>query len=301
MADDIAPIADPDESAPPVGLYHAGVCLGGGARFLAVDALAPALEIKRRHELAGNASVLAAESLVAALLMSAHVKGDERLTLQVFGEEPEFSFICDVNGDGTVRGRFSPQRMLPQRDFKGSIAVMKSLFRKELYRSILDVRGETIEASLDRYLRTSQQVDARVAVLAERDKKGNLIFAGGLLVERLPHMDAEAFAEAVDAEGGWDLKALLLGLAGIPGGDARIAGDLEILGGLELRFACTCGPERVRAILRATGHDELQAILQEQGQASVNCHFCNSDYVVPGEELAAMLLDMAQQRPGGEA
>jgi molecular chaperone Hsp33 len=191
--------------------------------------------------------------------------------------------------------------MLPQRDFKGTIAVMKSLYRKELYRSILDVQGETIEASLDRYLRTSQQVDARVVVLAERDKKGNLVFAGGLLVERLPHLPPEDFAERVDAEGAWDLKALLLGLAGIPGGDARIAGDIEILGGLDLRFACTCGPERVRAILRATGHDEVQAILQEQGQASVNCHFCNSDYVVPGEELAAMLLDMAQQRPGGDA
>ncbi len=284
-----------------VGQYHVGLCLDGGARFIAVDAFGPALEIKSRHNLRGNASVLAAEGLVAALLMSAHVKGDERLSVQVIGEMPEFSFTCDVNGDGTVRGRFAPERTLPRRDFKGAITVMKSLFQRELYRTLLDVENETLEQALARYMLTSQQVDSRVAVLAERDKKGNLLSAGGVVIEKLPHLSSEEFAARVDAGGAWDLKLLLQGLAGEVGGDARIAGDIEIIGGRDIRFACTCSPARVRSILLGIGHEEVRSLLEEQGQASVNCHFCNTDYVVSGEDLAAILVELAQTRPAGEA
>jgi molecular chaperone Hsp33 len=57
----------------------------------------------------------------------------------------------------------------------------------------------------------------------------------------------------------------------------------------------------VRAILRAMGDEEIRAILEEQGQASVNCHFCNTDYVVPGPELEELLLELAQRRDAGEA
>ena len=281
--------------------YFVGMCCEGGARFVAVDAMEPALEMKRRHKLMGNASVLAAESLVMAALLSAHVKGDERLTLQVFAEDPQFNFSADVNGDGSVRGRFFPQRMVPGKSFRGTITVLKSLWQQELYRSLADVQDETIEQALSRYLRTSQQTDARVYVLAERDLKNNLVFAAGLLVERLPHMDAEDFAARMDVEGAVDLKALMMGLEGQIGGDARIGGDLEIMGAQTLHYACSCSAERVRGILRAMGHEEVRLLLEEQGKAEVNCHFCNTDYVVEKPELEQILAELAAERPAGEA
>lgn len=281
--------------------YFVGMCCDGGARFVAVDAMEPALEMKRRHSLMGNASVLAAEGLVMAALLSAHVKGDERLTLQVFSDEPHFSFSADVNGDGTVRGRFFPSRMMPGRTFRGTVTVLKSLWQQELYRSLADVQDETVEQALSRYLRTSQQTDARVWVLAERDRKNNLVFAAGLLVERLPHMDAEEFATRMDAEGAVDLKALIMGLEGEIGGDARIGGNLEILGAQDLRYACSCSAERVRGILRALGHEEVRLLIEEQGKAEVNCHFCNTDYVVERPELEQIRAELAAEGPTGEA
>ncbi|MEN9786264.1 MAG: hypothetical protein RLZZ299_1528 [Pseudomonadota bacterium] len=284
-----------------IGNYFVGLCCDGNARFVAVDALAPALEMKSRHGLAGNASVIAAEGMLTALLLSAHVKGDERLTLQIAGETPQFSLVVDVNGDGTTRGRFVPQRLVPGRAFSGTLMVLKSLWQTELYRSVADVKDETLEDALRRFLVTSQQVDSRVWVQAERDRAGNLVFAGGLLVEKLPHADADDFRARLEGDRAPDLKLLMKGLGGIIGGDASIGGSLEILGAQTIRYRCSCGPERVRAILRGLGHEELRTIIDEQGRAEVNCHFCNADYVVEREELEAIVVALAEERPAGEA
>ena len=44
------------------------------------------------------------------------------------------------------------------------------------------------------------------------------------------------------------------------------------------RFACTCARERVRAMLRALGPDEVRGIVVERGEVEVACEFCGQTY-----------------------
>ena len=57
-------------------------------RLLLVEARGPAEHTRRIHGLGPDAARIAAEMVVAAALSSAHIKGDEQLTLQIQGASP---------------------------------------------------------------------------------------------------------------------------------------------------------------------------------------------------------------------
>jgi molecular chaperone Hsp33 len=289
------------------GAFVVGLAFEGQARIMAVVADGPAEEVRTRHALAPAAALVAAEGLVASLLLSAHVKGEERLTVHAESAAPRFSFVADVNGNGTVRARFRPEELLAdtrarrmrgtddpvvlpgQRDmeartFTGMLSVLKSLGPKELYRGVAEVQAERFEGALERYLTASQQVDGRVRIEAALSDDGRVVFAAGLLVERLPHMPREAFDDLVGAALADDFRELMTAFA-----FGQLAGSpVEVLGSQSIVFQCTCSRERVLGMLRSLGSEELRSMLAEQGRADVTCHFCNTAYAVDRPELEAL-------------
>jgi molecular chaperone Hsp33 len=53
------------------------------------------------------------------------------------------------------------------------------------------------------------------------------------------------------------------------------------------RFACTCSRERMANALIALGEAELQSLLAEQPELTLNCEFCGAQYALDGEAIAA--------------
>lgn len=266
------------------GRMVVGLCWGGKARFLAVVLPGPAAELAERHELENGASKRAAEGLVAAALLASHIKGEERLTLDIQATSPVFAFVADVNGDGTIRGRFRPPDVRDQAEFFGMISATKSLLREELYRGISEVQGETMEAALDRFFRSSQQSDALVRLGVSLDDEGIVASAAGLLIERLPEGDTTAFNTFIQPLREMPISELSDSLAfGLLGGE-----PVEVLGTSDLVFRCGCSSERVRSTLRALGRIELAEMIAEQGGAEVICHYCNEVYTFDAASLEAI-------------
>ena len=48
---------------------------------------------------------------------------------------------------------------------------------------------------------------------------------------------------------------------------------------------CNCSRERMRKGLKSIGKEELQIILEEDGQAELVCNFCNKKYNFSKEDL----------------
>ena len=90
------------------GSLHRGFVGGRTARFLAAEAAKLANLAREQHELSPKASKLCAEAMVATLLMSAWVKGRERVTVQIQSETPRFAFVADADADAGIRARFRP-------------------------------------------------------------------------------------------------------------------------------------------------------------------------------------------------
>ncbi len=271
------------------GRFVVALACEGRVRVMAVVVVGPAEELRERHGLAGAAAVVAAEGLVAAVLLSAHVKGDERLSVDVRAQRPSFAFLADVNGDGMLRARFSPDRLPDAHTFSGTLSVLKSLGTKDLYRGVAEVRNERFDKALQRYLTTSQQVDARVRILADLDGEGRVVFAAGLLVERLPELTSEHFGALFDAGMEAEFKGLMTQFA-----FGQLAGGpVEVLGARDLFYQCSCSLGRVVDVLRSLGHAEVASLLAEQGRAEITCHYCNARYEVDAAGLGALLIELA--------
>ena len=112
-----APVVKRDQTP---GRFAVALALGGKARVMVAVLQEQADEVRRRHNLDRPATVLAAEGLVASVLLSAHVKGEERMTVQVQSEKPPFTFVADVDAVGVLRARFTPpQGVMPVKRFNG--------------------------------------------------------------------------------------------------------------------------------------------------------------------------------------
>ncbi len=263
--------------------------LDGRVRVLAVELTGPTAEAVSRHQLGPGAAKRCAEGMVASCLLAAHVKGEERLTIDVQSKSPPFGFACDVNGDGTLRARFGPADLRDQAEFFGMISAMKSLGRQQLYRGIAEVEGQTVEGALQRFLMESQQVDSRVRLLAELDDEGAVRFAAGILVEKLPACDRDEFKSLVDEPLYDDFKGVMTSFAfGALGGQ-----PVEVLGHSALAFRCNCSRLKVTQTLRALGRDEMQSMIDEQGGAEVTCHYCAEAYRFDVSSLQAIMATVA--------
>lgn len=265
---------------------------GGAVRVVAVDCLGAALHTAEIHGLGRDAARLAAESLAAAALASAHVKGDERITLQIQGEEPRVSVYAEVRGDGTLRERLSPGTLyLPAgKGLDGVLLAVRSDGTREIYRGMTEIGGKTLERAFGQHLLQSVQVDAVLRIGVVSDADGNLTAAGGVLVERLPEdpgrpsIEVESFAALFGPVAELELQALFDELAR----DELLGEDLDVLERRELAWQCTCSRERVELMLAALGREELDTLIREDHGAEVTCHFCNTVYRLDEGELIAL-------------
>lgn len=59
-----------------------------------------------------------------------------------------------------------------------------------------------------------------------------------------------------------------------------------------VRFECNCSRERTYEALVSLGREEIQSILDGEGQATVNCRYCHEEYVFTREDLEGILATM---------
>ena len=70
--------------------------------------------------------------------------------------------------------------------------------------------------------------------------------------------------------------------------------DLEILETTPVEYRCYCSRDRMEKALISMGVEEMEALIQEQGQAELACHFCDNVQNFSREELEALLVSMKQ-------
>ena len=282
------------EDATPSRLVRA-LAFGGVARVLLVTAEGPARRIVANHGLEGDAARLAAEALVGNVLLSAHVKGEERLLLELASRLPALTYSGEVWSDGSCRARFHPQRLPTVHGLQGTLCAVKWDARRELYRGVAELAHESMEAAFQGFLSSSQQTVGLVrlqAVLGD----GGLAFAGGALLELLPGgLGAKDFEDLVGHLRTAPLDGVLAALRqpGVPAEFDVLGVPLTVLEDRPLQHRCTCSLERVEGTLVALGVDELASLIDDPGLAEVTCHFCNTRFEVGPDRLRELIASLA--------
>lgn len=262
------------------------------------------------HKTLPVATAALGRSLMGASMMGNQLKGDnDSLTLQIRGGGPLGMITCVSDSQGNVRGYVTnpfvdiPRKSQGKLDVgaavgtDGSLTVIKDLGLKEPYvGSIPLVTGEIAE-DITAYFATSEQFPTACAlgVLVDRDQ--SVSAAGGYLIQLLPGAD-DAVIDKVERgiqQMGYVTHAFQEGVTPLELVQ-KVLGEfeVEVLETTPVEYRCYCSRERVSRALISLGVDELQKMIDEQGQAQLSCHFCNKAYTFDKAELEQLIQSIRQ-------
>lgn len=247
------------------------------------------------------------EALVAIGLLADSLKFDGSLVLQIHGTAPVSMLVVQANSDGSIRGlanwtgEVDPNASFkdlfqPVKDKNGqaghgtmAISVEPSSAQAERYQSLVSLEGESLAECFTQYFAQSEQLNTRLW-LAVDDKT-----ASGLMLQSLPSEETEMQSE------GWNHANILADtikdeeLLKLPALDLlhRLyhEEDLRIYDPKHLRFECTCSLEKIEHTVRSIGEDEAISIIEEQGEITVDCDFCNTKYVLDSVDVTRLFSD----------
>lgn len=287
------------------------VTCDGAIKILAMTARETVEEARRIHDLTPLTSAALGRTLVAASLLGNDLKGEnDTITVRIDSDGPIGSIVAVSDSLGYVRGYCkNPQADLPVRESdrkidvsggvgNGTLSIIKDLGMKEPYIGQTQLVSGEIAEDITAYLATSEQIPSVCAlgVLVERD--WSIRAAGGYIIQLLPGVyddeidrleecikKARAVTECLDE--GMSLEEIL---------ETTLTGfEIEVLDEYEVGYKCTCSRERTRGVLMSIGAEELRTIAEEDGQAEVNCQFCDNKYLFNKEELYEIIKEIEKK------
>ena len=254
---------------------------------------------------------LLGEMAAAGVLMQSHIKFNGALVLQVFGDGPVKLAVAEVRSSlalratATISGEVPESARLPDlvnAGGQGRCAItldpQDRLPGQQPYQGVVplnDAQGDklgSLAETITQYMRQSEQLDATL-VLAANDQ-----VAAGLLIQRMPVQGEGNLAGGAGRADDDELRAQqdedyhrIATLAASLTREEPLSLDVPTIlhrlfweerllrfeprqGADGPRFACTCSRERVSAMLRSLGAEEVQSIVDERGDVEVGCDFC---------------------------
>lgn len=275
-----------DDQARSFGFEHLPV---RGVWVRLTDTWAAVLE---RHHYPAPVCAPLGHALAASGLLTALLKSPARVSLELRGDGPLRLLIAEALEDGALRAVARWSEPLGEGALAALLTHGQLLLsvdparRGTRYQGVVELSGGDLAAALTHYFEHSEQLPTRVLLAADQTR------VAGLLVQRLPTAGTPEEADA------WQRISLcaasarpveLLELAP----DALLRrlfaeDDVRLAPPLPLRFGCSCTLERVHGALRALGRDDVQALLAERGEVSVDCEFCNQHYVFDAAAVAGV-------------
>jgi molecular chaperone Hsp33 len=221
------------------------------------------------------------ELMAAAALLTSTLKFDGRLIMQIQGKGPVSLLVVECTSDRTMRAIAQWQGEIPDAPLAalvgdGRLAVtIDPLKGKERYQAIVALEGLTVAEAFENYFARSEQLATRLWLASDPQQ------AAGMLLQRLPDAessDDDAWVRAVQLGSTITREELLA----LPVREIvhRLyhEEDIRLFSRMPVSFRCSCSRERVEAVLRMLGRDEIHSILDELGSVSVDCEFCGSRY-----------------------
>lgn len=285
--------------------------LAGRARVFSAVTTVLVNELQRRHDTWPVATAALGRTATIGAMMGLLLKNEERLTIRVKGDGPLGQIVVDVDAYGHVRGYVeNPHVHLPPNakgklDVGGAVGqgllyIMRDTGLKDYYTGSSGLQTGEIADDFTYYFVVSEQTPSAVGAGVLVDTDNSAICAGGFIVQLMPGHTEE------------DIKLVEQQLAGLPsvtdllqnGSDAeqllrKIAPDAAIAERVPVAFRCTCSRDRLDQVLTSLHVDELESMLEEQGQAEVICHFCGTVYLFTGQDLKELIERRREHQEGG--
>ncbi|MGN7942787.1 MULTISPECIES: Hsp33 family molecular chaperone HslO [Bacillaceae] len=263
-------------------------------------------EAQRRHQTWPTASAALGRSMTFGVMMGSMLKGDAKLTIKVEGGGPIGAILVDSNSKGEVRGYVTN----PQTHFElnakgkldvaravgteGTLTIVKDLGLKDHFSGQVPIVSGELGEDFTYYLVTSEQVPSSVGVGVLVNPDNSILASGGFIIQLLPGTSDETISLIEERLSKIDPISKLIQRGLTPEQileEVLGENNVRILEKQPVAFKCQCSKERIENAVISLGADEIQAMIDEDGQAEAQCHFCNEVYLFSREDLEQLKIE----------
>lgn len=259
-------------------------------------------EVLVRHPYPAPLARLLGELMAAAALLTATVKLQGSLIMQLHGTGSVKLIVVECTSDMTMRAtaRWDGEVAdvsLAELLGPGKFIITLDPEDGETYQGIVGFEpGQSVAQIIENYMQRSEQLDTRLWLASDSER------AAGLLLQKLPEGAGDADA--------WDRVQHLA--ATVEAQELLTLESKEVLFRLfheeTVRvfdpavpsFACSCSREKVGGMLRMVGREELDGLLAEQGKVEVGCEFCNTRYEFDAVDVAQVFAGHSLSESGNQ-
>ncbi|MES2759709.1 MAG: Hsp33 family molecular chaperone HslO [Pseudomonadota bacterium] len=258
-------------------------------------------EVQARHDYPPAVKTVLGEMLAAAALLSANLKFNGAIIMQIHGDGPVRLLVVECDSDLRLRATAKLGEGVTVADDasltdllnvggKGRFVItldpLEKMPGQQPYQGIVPLDGEDMATVIENYMLRSEQLDTRLWLAADG------AVSRGLLLQKLPRHSGKddqvlQASEADDLET-WNRAVML---ASTLKQEELLSTDIQTLMNrlfweetirvfepAHPQFFCSCTREKVGNMLKMLGQEEVEDALAELGHLGINCDFCGKHY-----------------------
>lgn len=273
-------------------------------RVYVVDATEMVEEARQLHESWNTATAALGRAMIGSTLLATTLKNEQdKLTVRIQGDGPLGHIVVDGNMHGEMKAYVhNPKVSLElnesgKLDVKGAVGTTGSFsvskdqgLKNPFVGQVPLVSGELAE-DFTYYMAVSEQTPSSFGLSVIINPDESVQVAGGFMLQVLPGASEETLDQLEDIiknlpqlsemlDKSRDLENLLGQLVGKE--------NYKVLEEIPVSFKCDCSKERFAQAISSLGEEEIQQMIDEDGGAEAQCHFCRMKYQYTVEELEAL-------------
>lgn len=267
-------------------------------------------QVLARRTYPAAVKTLLGEMLSAAALLSANLKFNGVIIMQIHGDGPVKLLVVECDSDLRLRATakitdgadIAPDATLTQlvnAGGEGRFAITldpkDKLPGQQAYQGIVPLDGDNVATVIENYMLRSEQLDTRLWLAAD-DKVSR-----GVLLQKLP-TEGGKDAPTEDLET-WNRLSMLgntlrseeLLSTPIDTLMHRLFWEetIRVFDPLHPQFHCSCSREKVGNMLKMLGREEVEDALSSQEKLGIDCDFCGQHYEFDAVDCAQLFsIDM---------
>ncbi len=271
----------------------------GFFRIVAIKNTQVARDAQTKHNLDYMPAFFLARTMAAASMYAALMKGEERISIELFGEGLISRVFAEAIHVGEVRGYVNLNPDAPERVInklsdilgEGTLNVTRILHdQMEPITSIIPLHTGDVAGDMAFYFDQSEQIPTAVLLDVEFDENTGLITqSGGLLLQAMPGYSKEdLFKNYIMLN---NLKPLTKYFDDELTPKELLAEILpfeyDCIGSTIVDFFCRCSKNGFMDKMMTLGMDELKDI-QKEGNRELVCLYCNKKYNLSDDDFDTM-------------
>lgn len=247
------------------------------------------------HDYPQGVKTLLGEVMAATSLLTATIKFEGEITVQLQGDGPIGYLSVNGNHQQQMRGLAKLKQPTEAEGLKaligkGNMVITIQPSQGDPYQGIVALEHETFAECLAHYFEVSEQIPTKIWLFTDEENEQ----VAGSLVQLLPDGEDKAkqqddfdhlcqLTDTIKHEEIFSLDAQELLYRLYHQEEVRLFDPQAI------SFKCGCSEEKCLTAISQIDTGELQSILTEQGKISMTCDACQTTYAFGEAELAQFL------------